>query len=213
VSRADLHLGRTEDSARLNPRGRQAREAQPRLRTALTGLEHSYVSLRNLCRAVLDRTYFVPEHDMAGAYSVAARAALADVLEAVADAMDTVDPIATAEPTAARSRELVETQLDELLTRRNHLAELLLVDPLVDPAAWEQHGALLAAADRLRVEVEAAVRPVEQPWRPEPVTARHRAAIRRMMGALVSAAPALTRSSDQPGAQVNAPTGEHTPRR
>jgi hypothetical protein len=182
VSRADLHLGRTEESARLNPRGRQAREAQPRLRTALTGLEHSYVSLRNLCRAVLDRTYFVSEDDVAGAYSVAARAALADVLEAFADAMDTVDPIATAEPTAARSRELVQAQLDELLGRRDHLAELLLVDPLVDAAAWAQHGALLAAVDRLRVEVEAAVRPVEEPWRPEPVTARQRAAVRRMMG-------------------------------
>jgi hypothetical protein len=217
VSRADLHLGRTEESARLNPRGRQAREAQPRLRTALTGLEHSYVSLRNLCRAVLDRTYFVPEDDVVGAYSVAARAALADVLEAFADAMDTVDPIATAKPTAARSRQLVETQLDELLIRRNHLAELLLIDPMVDAAAWEQHGALLAAADRLRVEVEAAVRPVEEPWRPEPVTARHRTAVRRMMGTLAGRDPALTgsgaRPGARPGAQPNASTDERMPRR
>jgi hypothetical protein len=182
VARAEEHLARTEESARLNPRGRQARQAQPRLRTAVTALEHSYVSLRNLCRAVLDRTYFVLNDDPEGAYSAPARAALAEVLEALADTLGTVDMIATAEPSAGRSRELVEAQLAELRLRRDRLAELLVVDPLVDPAAWGQHGGLLAAVDRLRVEVEAAVAPVDEPWRPEPVTARQRAAVRRMVG-------------------------------
>jgi hypothetical protein len=181
VTRADLHLSRTEESALLNPRGKAAREAQPRLRTALTGLEHCYVSLRNLCRAVLDRTYFVAEDDMDGAYRPEARRALADVLDAFADAMDTVDPIATNEPDVAITRALVAKQLEELRERRDRLAELLLVDPAVDAAAWEQHGALLAAVDRLRVEVEAAVRPAEGPWRPEPVHARHLAAVRRVL--------------------------------
>jgi hypothetical protein len=181
VRRADLHLGRTEESARLNPRGRAAREAQPRLRTALTGLEHCYVSLRNLSRAILDRTYFVPEADLAGAYLPDARLALAEVLDAFADAMSTVDPIATAGPAAVRYRALVVERLAELHARRDRLAELLLVDPVVDAAAWEQHGALLAAVDRLRVEVEATVRPADAPWRPEPVAARHRATVRRVL--------------------------------
>ncbi|MDT7684677.1 MAG: hypothetical protein QOG57_4987 [Pseudonocardiales bacterium] len=184
VARADLHLGRTEESARLNPRGKVARAAQPRLRTALTGLEHCYVSLRNLCRAVLDRTYYVAEDDPDGAYRPEARRALADVLDAFADAMATVDPIATDEPHAPRSRVLVEAQFEELHERRDRLSSLLLVDPAVDAAAWEQHGALLAAVDRLRVEVEAAVRPVEGQWRPEPVTARHLAAVRRVLDTL-----------------------------
>ena len=196
VDRVDEHLERTEESARLNPRGRAAREAQPRLRTALSGLEHSYVSLRNLCRAVLDRTYYVPEHDVAGAYSDAARSALAEVLEAFADAMDTVDPIATAEPSAPQSRQLVQRQFAELNGCRDRLAGLLLVDPTVDAAAWAQHGALLAAVDRLRVEVEAAVRPVEGPWRPEPVTARQRAAIRRLIRSKRADPPA--RSAELP---------------
>jgi uncharacterized membrane protein YgaE (UPF0421/DUF939 family) len=186
VARADQHLARTEESARLNPRGRTAREAQPRLRIAMTGLEHSYVSLRNLCRAALDRTYFVAEDDLDGAYSPEARLALADVLDTFAEAMATVDPIATDEPTAAQSRLLAEKRFARLRTRRNRLAELLLVDPTVDPAAWEQHGALLAAVDRLRVEVEAAVRPVTGPWRPEPMTARPRARLRRAFGSLSS---------------------------
>lgn len=184
VARADLHLGRTEESARLNPRGRAAREAQPRLRIALTGLEHSYVSLRNLCRAALDRTYFVAEDDLDGAYSPEARLALADVLDTFAEAMATVDPIATDEPTAAQSRLLAEKRFARLRTRRDRLAELLIVDSAVDPAAWQQHGALLAAVDRLRVEVEAAVRPVTGPWRPEPVAARPRATLRRALGSL-----------------------------
>jgi aromatic acid exporter family member 1 len=184
VARADLHLGRTEESARLNPRGKVARAAQPRLRTALTGLEHCYVSLRNLCRAVLDRTYYVAEDDLDAAYRPEARRALAEVLDTFADAMATVDPIATDEPHAPRSRVLVEAQLEELRTRRDRLASLLLVDPAVDAAAWEQHGALLAAVERLRVEVEAAVRPVEGQWRPEPVAARHLAAVRRVLDTL-----------------------------
>src|SRR5581483_6973406 len=169
VDRADRHLVRTEESARLNPRGKLAREAQPRLRTALTGLEHSYVSLRNLSRAILDRTYFVPEDDVDGAYSPVVRAALAEVLEAFAEAMDLVNPIATNAPEAPSTRALVTERFAELRARRDRLAELLAVDPTVDPAAWAQHGALLAAIDRLRVEVEAAVRPVEGAWRPEPV--------------------------------------------
>jgi hypothetical protein len=181
VTRADLHLSRTEESALLNPRGRAVREAQPRLRTALTGLEHCYVSLRNLCRAVLDRTYFVAEDDVDGAYRPEARQALADVLEAFAEAMDTVDPIATNEPDLPATRVLVATRLEVLRERRDQLVELLMVDPAVDAAAWEQHGALLAAVDRLRVEVEAAVRPAEGPWRPEPVHARHLAAVRRVL--------------------------------
>jgi uncharacterized membrane protein YccC len=184
VARADLHLGRTEESARLNPRAKAAREARPRLRTALTALEHCYVSLRNLCRAVLDRTYFVEEGDLDGAYRPEARRALADVLDAFADAMETVDPIATNEPDLPTTRKLVEAQFEELRERRDRLAALLLVDPAVDAGAWEQHGALLAAVDRLRVEVEAAVRPAEGPWRPEPVHARHLAAVRRVLDSL-----------------------------
>lgn len=39
VDRADRTLARAQDSARFNPRVAQAREALPRLRTGLTGLE------------------------------------------------------------------------------------------------------------------------------------------------------------------------------
>jgi len=200
VARADRHLERTEESARLNPRGRLAREARPRLRVALTGLEHCYMSLRNLCRAVLDRTYFVPENEPYGAYSRAALNALADVLEAFADSIDTIaeSPDGTDQPADARPADQradtepadtrpADTQpvdvgdFAELLARRDELATYLLVDPWDDPAGWEQHGALLAAVDRLRVEVAAASRPDVEPWRPEGVGVRGRTAVREAL--------------------------------
>ncbi len=66
-------------------------------------------------------------------------------------------------------------QVDELAVRyrvvvpdlRGHgesvprLAGLLAVDPSADEAAWSQYGSLLAAVDRLRVEIAAAARAME----------------------------------------------------
>ena len=77
VSRADLSVARAEQSAVLNPRGDEVREAQPRLRNALTGLEHCYVVLRTLCREIFDRTLYLPP-DLETEVYARARAALAD---------------------------------------------------------------------------------------------------------------------------------------
>ena len=180
VARADRTVARTEQSARFNPRGARAREAQPRLRTGLTGLEHCQVTLRSLCRALLDRTYFVPNEEESTAYGEDMRQALADVLEAAGDAIESVAPVTSGATPADAGRGEVETRLGELQRRRDLLANLLLVDPQVDQGAWQQHGALLAAVDRMRIEVEAAVRQPGAPWRPVPVTDRQRRAVRRM---------------------------------
>ena len=177
VARADRRLARTEESARLNPRGRVAREAQPRLRTALTALEHTQIGLRNLARALLDRTYYLPEDGAGRAYDPAVSEALADVLDAVATAVEAVVPVTSGSEPAARER--VEEHLETVGRRRDRLSALLLVDPHVDPAAWQQHGALLAAIDRLRVEIAAAARPADAPWRPAPLLDRQRQAVRR----------------------------------
>ncbi len=179
VSRADERLAHTERSARLNPRGRLAREVQPRLRIALTALEHAQVGLRNLARALLDRTYYVPEDQADTIYDPDTRAALADVLEAVAAAVEGVVPIASGAASSRVARDQLERHLAELKRRRDRLGTRLLVDPHADSGAWQQHGALLAAIDRLRVEIEAAVRPSDTPWRPPPLTARQRKAVRR----------------------------------
>jgi hypothetical protein len=191
VARADRSLERAEHSARLNPRAGSVRHAQPLLRTAMTGLEHCYVSLRNLCRALFDRTYYLPTDQQAGAYDEEERAALADVLECAAAALESVAPLASGTAAADAVRADVEAHLTELHRRRDRLGQLLLVDPRADQAAWQQHGALLAAVDRLRVEVEAAVRPPDASWRPPLVSERQRQAIRRVMGAAAHAANEL----------------------
>ncbi len=170
VARADQTLVRAEESSRFNPRGAVAREAQPRLRTGLSAMEHGYVALRSLCRALLDRSYYVPEHEQA--YSPAARDALAVVLEEVADALWTVGAYTSSTAPDGRHEPGLGERLGTLRDKRDRLSALLVVDPLHDEAAWQQHGALLAGVDRLRVEIEAAVAPTVTPWRPPPVLAR-----------------------------------------
>jgi hypothetical protein len=180
VDRADRTLARAEESALFNPRAGRAREAQPRLRTGLTGLEHAYVSLRSLCRALLDRTYYVPETEPGDAYTQEVRFALADVLDEAARALGSVGVYTSAAGPRQDALDDAGAELSELHRRRDRLAGLLLTvsDPYADAAAWQQHGALLASVDRLRVEVEAAIRPADEPWRPAPVTERPRQALR-----------------------------------
>lgn len=173
IDRADRKLVQAEESARLNPRAAAARQVQPRLRTAHTGLEHCWVSIRELCRALLDRTYFLPEQEQGSAFSPEVRVTLADVLETTAEALDEVGDLvpSSAAPTTADAGHL-NALLAELTATRSHLARLLLVDPASDEATWSHHGALLAGVDRLRVEIEATVRPSDRLWRPPPLVRR-----------------------------------------
>jgi len=183
VARADRTFSRAEQSARLNPRGARAREAQPRLRTGLTGLEHCYASLRSLCRALLDRTFFVPGEQEASAFTPQVQVALGAVLMAAARAIEGVGAVTSGEGTQDLARTELDAELSGLRRGRDELAQLLLVDPYADEGAWQQHGALLASVDRLRTEVEAAVRPPTTSWRPPPVTDRQRQAVRRAVDA------------------------------
>jgi len=183
VARADRTFSRAEQSARLNPRGARAREAQPRLRTGLTGLEHCYASLRSLCRALLDRTFFVPGEQEASAFTPQVQVALGAVLMAAARAIEGVGAVTSGEGTQDLARTELDGELTGLRRGRYQLAQLLLVDPYADEGAWQQHGALLASVDRLRTEVEAAVRPPTTSWRPPPVTDRQRQAVRRVVDA------------------------------
>jgi uncharacterized membrane protein YccC len=168
VDRAYRVLARAEEGARFNPRAGQTKRVQPHLRTALTGLERCGFSLRELCRALLDRTYFVPPEEEGAAYTSEQRLMLADLLDTAADAIDSYD-----------DRDRLDGFLSELVGERDRLTSLLMVDPRADAAAWQQHGALLSAVDRVRVEVEAAARQPEGEWRPPPLTDRQRQAVRR----------------------------------
>jgi hypothetical protein len=208
VSRADQVLARAEQSARLNPRAGPVRQAQPRLRTALNGLEHLYVSLRGLCRTLLDRTYFMPADQQASAYDQRTRDALADVLDATAYAVLGVGPVASGTAGLEAARGEVETHVRELRRRRDRLRRLLLVDPHTDEGAWQQHGSLLAAVDRLRVEVESAVRPATGAWRPPLMSERQRQVVRRVRDAAVDLRPpAIPARTDRDRRRLRKATG------
>jgi uncharacterized membrane protein YgaE (UPF0421/DUF939 family) len=173
VTRAERGLARVEQSARLNPRARQVGQAQSRLRTALTALEHAQIGLRNLSRALLDRTYYLPPDVVDQAYPTATRDALAAVLDAIAAAIHAVAPIAAGQlPDQIAGAETVADHLLDVEHRTEQLSVMLYVDPHTDPAAWQQHGALLAALDRLRVEIDAAIRPPATTWHPAPLMGR-----------------------------------------
>lgn len=197
VLQADHSLVRAEQSAVLNPRAGEVRLAQPRLRTALTAIEYCTIVVRTLCREIFDRTFYLPAELEAEAYSPAARAALADVLDVAAAALDGVAAVAASAEPVDTTRARVAEQLDELYRRRQRLGRLLLVDPHADAAAWQQHGALLNVVDRLRTEIEAAVRPATQPWRPPSLTEGPRRAARRVVGAAEQTLPVVTDRSRQ----------------
>ena len=136
------------------------------------------MGLRNLSRALLDRTYYLPPDLADQAYPPAARDALAAVLDALAAAIHEVAPVAAGQ----RPEQLTDTVADHLVDvehRTEQLGALLYVDPHNDPAAWQQHGALLAALDRLRVEIDAAIRPPTTTWHPAPLVGRSGDAMRR----------------------------------
>jgi len=195
VDHADWTLARAQDSARFNPRVAQAREALPRLRTGLTGLEHTYLTIRNLCRSLLDRTYFVPSEQAETVYDAQVRGMLAQVLEAAADAIGHVSAVTSGSDAQDTARTEVDRRLVELHHRRDRLAELLHEESSADRAVWQQHGALLTALDRMRIEVEAAVRPPEQAWRPPPVIDRQRRALWRIRAAARQSAERRRRRS------------------
>lgn len=182
VVRADRHLARTEESARLNPRGRFARQAEPRLRSTLSSLEHAQVGLRNLARALLDRTFFVPEEQSDAPYPPGARAALADVLDALAGTLREAAGVPSGATGAAAGTD-VGGAVRELEQLRRALAERLVVDPLADPAAWTQHGALLDAVDRLRVEIESALTPPDVAGVRDPLAELNDRTLRRALRA------------------------------
>ena len=198
VDHADRTLARAQDSARFNPRAAEAREALPRLRTGLTGLEHTYLTIRNLCRSLLDRTYFVPSEQAESVYDAQIREALVQVLIAAADAIAHVPVVTSGTEAQDPARTEVDRRLAELHRRRDRLAELLHKESSADRAVWQQHGALLTDLDRMRIEVEAAVRSPEQAWRPPPVIERQRRALRQISAAARQRAQRVPRAQRRP---------------
>jgi len=151
VAHADRSLASAEERARLNPLGSRARDAQPQLRVGLrTG---GYVALRSLCRALLDRTYFVPEPEQGEAYSWEVRHALTDVLEEAAGALVVVGAY-TGDTGASRGGlAALDHRLAALLRKRDVLGRTSTPWPRGGLAAARgPAGRSRLAADRDRVD-------------------------------------------------------------
>jgi hypothetical protein len=76
----------------------------------------------------------------------------------------------------------VDDAVGALDAARDRLAAELVVDPAADAAAWAQHGALLDAVDRLRVEIRSSLTPPEAPA-VRPLAERPRRAVGRAVRA------------------------------
>jgi hypothetical protein len=140
----------------------------------------------------------VPSEQAGSVYDAQVSDALALVLQAAADAVGHVSVVTSGtEPEDAARRE-VDRRLFELHRRRDLLADLLHEEASTDRATWQQHGALLTDLDRMRIEIEASVRPPEQAWRPLPVIEGQRRALRQISAAARQRAQLRPRAQRRP---------------
>jgi len=135
-------------------------------------------------RFPLGWTYFVPSEQAETVCDAQVRSVLAQGLEAAADAIGHVSVVTSGTEAQDAAQREVDRRLSELHRRRDRLAELLHEESRADRAVWQQQGALLTHFDRMRIEVEAAVRPLEQALRPPPVIEGQRRALRRILAAV-----------------------------
>jgi hypothetical protein len=106
---------------------------------------------------------------------------LAGVLDAFAVTLEDAATVASGAGSADSSGGSMAAHAVDLDSRRDQLSAQLMIDPQADVSAWAQHGALLTAVDRLRVEVDTAIHPSDAPWRPRPLAERPREAVRRAL--------------------------------
>jgi hypothetical protein len=145
-------LATAEDSLRLNPRQRRARQADDSLRSGLSALEHAAIIVRGLMTALVDRVRGAEEKDMP---SADARLALADVLDDQAAAIRAFAEMVGADVNAPwQAEEELAEALARARRRPDALVEKLAVDAHTQPGLWRIHGALLANLDRLLYEVD-----------------------------------------------------------
>lgn len=177
VELADRALQDLGDSRRLNPRAVGTLDPGPVLRSGLDALEHTSVALRALFRSMADGVQERGESDAADAdadadgaadagYDEDLRHAFAVLLLDLSGSVRAFGAVvrAEAESAAGRTDERVTAHpvpeqplteaLEALRETRARLTELLLVDVGADPGLWQVRGSLLAAVERVLVELD-----------------------------------------------------------
>lgn len=163
ILRADRALGQAEESLRLNPRAAGRRHAGHSLRSGLDALEHVTVSVRGMCRSLVDRASAdVPETT----YAEDVRAALSALLTHVADAVEAYGALVGSEVSGPGTEDAaLRAALERAWEDRRRVAELLRAGDRLQVGAWELHGDLAANIDRLLRDVDSDARAeLRQAW-------------------------------------------------
>jgi uncharacterized membrane protein YccC len=164
VEDADRALQAAADSRRLNPRAVGRVDTLPVLRSGLDALEHSTVALRALFRSIADgvpQAHPDDEPDPVEGYDEELRGAFAVLLSDLAKSVRAFGRLVSAEaaaidgsPGESDAEEALAEALDALRETRVRITELLLVDAASDPSLWQLRGSLLAAVERVLVELD-----------------------------------------------------------
>ena len=152
LTAARTALTTAEDSLRLNPRQRSARQADDSVRSGLAALEHAAITVRSLMTSLVDRVRGTAEDQMPG---TEVRLALAEVLRDLAEAVKAfADFVGTNVRSPLQAEEALGAALMRARRRPDALVEQLAVDAHKQPGLWRVHGALLANLDRLLHEID-----------------------------------------------------------
>ena len=155
VGRVDRVLEEADESRRLNVRALGTMDPAPLLTSGLDALEHSSVSLRSLCRAMVDRSRSAEGEP----YPEPTREVLAVLLQDLADAVSAFGRLVREEAegeVGAQAQRLAQA-LEAVGEARVRLTELLLIDrrdDAVDGVRWELDGVLLANVARILREID-----------------------------------------------------------
>ncbi len=152
----DALVDQAEESRRLNLRAVGTVDVGADLRSSVDALEHIALSLRAMFRALADRlTDQPPDIEL---YEEDVRQAFAVLISDLARAVRTYGALVRVEADDEQPGELhpehLAEALDSVAEARARLAELLLVDPKVEPVVWALHGTLLASIERVLRELD-----------------------------------------------------------
>ena len=156
ILRADRALERSDSSLRLNPRALRRPYAQVSLRTGLEALERAAVSLRGVCRSLVD---LASADGPEPVYAADVRETLSDLLADVADAVEAYGGLVGSEvlgggPQDQRLRDALAAAWED----RHRLADLLRQEDRMREDQWSMHGALTSHIDRLLRDVDSDAR-------------------------------------------------------
>ncbi|MFG2291959.1 aromatic acid exporter family protein [Streptomyces sp. NPDC048603] len=155
IAHVDAALRQAEDSLRLNPRVKEAVLFRLVLRTGLDTLEICAVVLRVACRTTTDLAKAWADGPEPAAPDPGITAALRQVLDHTALAVESFAQLITAQ-VSANAEEAEARLAGELAvagSSRDRFADLLLARIRRTPAQWQLYGALLAEIDRVLDEL------------------------------------------------------------